>query len=96
MSILLVPRKVISSTRPRYALATGTNSRKVFPVTVTDRSGKVRVISGEIVKPTRKNRKVRKPKAQKVSYRLSDQTITGDAVSFDLKVMQKIGSIHAD
>lgn len=99
MSVMIVPRKVISSKRPRHALATGTNSRKAQPVTVTDKFGKVRVISGEIVKPTRKNRKnrkVRKVKSQKVSYRLSDQVISGEGISFDLQVMQKIGSIHAE
>ena len=92
---ILVTRSVSSSRKPRYALATGNNSRKVFPVTVTDKSGKVRVISGDIIKPKRKL-KNRKSKVQRVTYRLSDQSVTGDSVSFDLAVMKKMGSIHAE
>lgn len=69
---VLVTRSVTSSRKPRHALATGKPTRYNFPVTITDKSGKVRVVSGEVVKPKR-GRKGRTSKNRKVAYRLSAQ-----------------------
>lgn len=49
-------REVRSTARGRHALATRTRSQRTrydFPVTITDKSGRVRVVSGEVVRPKR-------------------------------------------
>ncbi len=68
-------REVRSTARGRHSLATRTRSQRTrydFPVTITDKSGKVRVVSGEVVRPKR-GRKGRTSKSRKVAYRLSAQ-----------------------
>ena len=92
---ILVTRSVSSSRKPRHALATGKRTRYDFPVTITDKSGKVRVVSGETIKPKRK-RKPRASKNRKVAYRLSAQRVKGSGSTFDTEVMRKIGTIHSE
>jgi len=92
---ILVTRSVSSSRKPRHALATGKPTRYDFPITVRDKSGKVRVVSGEVVRPKR-GRKGRTSKNRKVAYRLSTQRVKGSAVTFDEQVMARIGTIHQD
>ena len=93
---ILVTRSVSSSRKPRHALATGKPIRYDFPVTITDKSGRVRVVSGETHAPKRNKRKPRTSKNRKVAYRLSAQRVKGSAVSFDNEVMRKIGTIHEE
>ena len=90
---VLVTRSVTSSRKPRHALATGKPTRYSFPVTITDKSGKVRVVSGEVVRPKR-GRKGRTSKNRKVAYRLSTQRVKGSGETFDTRVMREIGTIH--
>jgi hypothetical protein len=70
--------------------------RQAFPVTITGKDGKVRVVSGETYKPKRKSRKVRTSKNRKVAYRLSAQRVKGSGSTFDSEVMRKIGTIHQE
>jgi hypothetical protein len=93
---IMVTKSVSSSRKPRYALASGNDSRYNFPVTIKDRSGKVRVVSGETIKPKRNKRKPRSSKNRKVSYRLSAQRVSGGAITFDEGIMRKIGTIHQE
>jgi len=93
---ILVTRSVTSSRKPRHALATGKPTRYDFPITVRDKSGKVRVVSGETHKPKRNKRKVRTSKNRKVAYRLSTQRVKGSGSTFDEQVMARIGTIHQD
>jgi len=95
---VMVTRSVTSSRKPRHALATGKPVRYDFPVTVTDKSGRVRQVSGETYKPKRKRnrRKGRTNKNRKVAYRLSAQRVKGSVVSFDSEVMARIGTIHQE
>jgi hypothetical protein len=92
---VLVTRSVSSSRKPRHALATGKPKRYDFPVTITDKSGRVRVVSGEVVRPKR-GRKGRTSKNRKVAYRLSAQRVKGSADTFDTQVMREIGTIHQE
>ena len=92
---VLVTRSVTSSRKPRHALATGKPTRYDFPVTITDKSGKVRVVSGEVVRPKR-GRKGRTSKNRKVAYRLSAQRVKGSGETFDAQVMREIGTIHQE
>jgi hypothetical protein len=92
---VMVTRSVTSSRKPRHALATGKQVRYDFPITVRDKSGRVRVVSGEVVRPKR-GRKGRASKNRKVAYRLSAQRVKGSAVTFDEQVMARIGTIHQD
>ena len=99
MSVATI-REVRSTARPRHALATRPTSQKSrynFPVTITDKSGRVRVVSGDTIRPKR-GRKGRKRKAKQVkaTYRLSEQVSRGVSGSFDSEVMRKIGTIHAE
>ena len=93
---VMVTRSVSSSRKPRYSLASGNDSHYSFPVTIRDKSGKVRVVSGETHKPKRKSRKVRTSKNRKVAYRLSTQRVKGSGSTFDSEVMRKIGTIHQE
>ena len=95
---ILVTRSVTSSRKPRHALATGKPIRYDFPVTVTDKSGRVRLVSGETYSPKRKRnrRKGRTSKNRKVAYRLSGQRAKGSGSTFDSEVMARIGTIHQD
>ena len=93
---VMVTRSVTSSRKPRHALATGKPVRYDFPVVVTDKSGRVRVVSGETHKPKRNKRKPRTSKNRKVAYRLSAQRVKGSAVTFDSEVMARIGTIHQE
>jgi len=93
---ILVTRSVTSSRKPRHALATGRPTRYDFPVTITDKSGKVRQVSGETYKPKRNKRKVRTSKNRKVAYRLSTQRVKGSGSTFDSEVMARIGTIHQE
>ena len=92
---VLVTRSVTSSRKPRHALATGKPTRYDFPVTITDKSGKVRIVSGEVVRPKR-GRKGRTSKNRKVAYRLSAQRVKGSGETFDAQVMREIGTIHQE
>lgn len=92
---VMVTRSVSSSRKPRHALATGTPTRYEFPVTITGKDGRVRVVSGETHKPKRK-RKQRASKNRKIAYRLSEQGSRGVSDSFDREVMRKIGTIHTE
>ena len=92
---VLVTRSVTSSRKPRHALATGKPTRYDFPVTITDKSGRVRVVSGEVVRPKR-GRKGRTSKNRKVAYRLSAQRVKGSGDTFDARVMREIGTIHQE
>ena len=78
-----------SRIRPR------TTRRTASPVTIRDKSGRVRVVSGKIVRPKR-GRKGRASKNRKVAYRLSAQRVKGSVVSFDSEVMARIGTIHQE
>lgn len=94
---VMVTRSVSSSRKPRYSLASGNDSRYSFPVTIRDKSGRVRVVSGETHKPKRKkSRKVRTSKNRKVAYRLSTQRVKGSGSTFDSEVMRRIGTIHQE
>lgn len=91
-------REVRSTARGRHALATRTRSQRTrydFPVTITDKSGKVRIVSGEVVRPKR-GRKGRTSKNRKVAYRLSAQRVKGSGDTFDAQVMREIGTIHQE
>lgn len=92
---ILVTRSVTSSRKPRYALATGTPTRYDFPVTIKDKSGRVVVISGKVIRPKR-GRKGRTSKNSKIAYRLSTQRVKGSGETFDSQVMREIGTIHQD
>jgi hypothetical protein len=92
---IMVTRSVSSSRKPRYALATGKQVRYDFPITVRDKSGRVRVVSGEVVRPKR-GRKGRASKNRKVAYRLSAQRVKGSGSTFDSEVMARIGTIHQE
>jgi hypothetical protein len=97
MSVTTI-REVRTTARPRHALATRTRSQQTrhnFPVTITDKSGRVRVVSGEVVRPKR-GRKGRTSKNRKVAYRLSAQRVKGSGDTFDARVMREIGTIHQD
>lgn len=97
---VLVTRSVTSSRKPRHALATGKPIRYDFPVTITDKSGRVRLVSGETYSPKRKRnrRKGRTSKNRKVAYRLSAQRTRGEAITgtlFDSGALGKQGfNIH--
>lgn len=78
-----------SRTRPKRV------RRNAQPVTITDKFGRVRVVSGETFKPKR-GRKGKKGKQPKATYRLSEQVSRGVSGSFDMEMMHRIGTIHAE
>lgn len=85
-----VEQPLPSRTRPKRT------RRHASPVTIRDKFGNVRVVSGETYKPKRKSRKVRTSKNRKVAYRLSAQRVKGSGSSFDSEVMRRIGTIHQE
>ena len=95
MAITQLPRKVSSSYRPRYALATGRTIRHNFPVTVTRPDGTTFTVAPKFRKVARK-RKVDKPRTAKVATVSAQDTIAIDLAERKAKVLKELGSIHAE
>ena len=95
MAVSQLPRKVSSSYRPRYALATGKQVRHSFPVTVTRPDGTTFTVAPKFRKVARK-RKVDKPKSAKVAQVSQQDTKAIELAERKARVLKQLGSIHAE
>lgn len=95
MAITKLPRKVSSSYRPRYSLATGKRVHYDFPVTVTRTDGTTFTVAPKFRKVARK-RKVDKPRTAKVATVSAQDTRAIELAERRARVLKELGSIHAE
>lgn len=102
MSVATI-REVRSTARPRHALATRPTSQKSrynFPVTITDKFGRVRVVAGDTIQPKRgrkgRKRKAKQKQQQNIRVNVALHNAQAGDSDFDARIRKALGSIHAE